>query len=341
MYLLLNELNYLSVELTTKCNAACPMCSRFHGDWDKGHWETRHPNKEMPLSDLNYDSFVKAFTTDVLQNMKQFIFNGKLGDPLIHPRALDFFEYIKTNSNAKVIVYTNASLRTPEFFKKLAKLTDGVIFSIDGLQDTNHIYRQRTDWRKIMDNAHAFISAGGYAIWDFLVFKHNEHQVLAAKALSESFGFKKFEIRKTNRFKGRDQFAYTAVDGELKYLEVPNNSNYVHEYHESYLDEQPDKLNISCSFKNSNKMFLSFNGKLWPCSYISEYYPMNKSVLDIIDEHGDTFNSIAHNSIEDILNHDYFKYILIDSWKTGNKISRECWKKCSVNHGNITEIEKL
>ncbi len=341
MYLAPNELHYLSVELTTKCNAACPMCSRFHGDWDKGHWETRHPNKEMPLSDLSIDAFKLAFDTSVLSNMKQFIFNGKLGDPLIHPKCLEFFKYIKDNSNAKVVVYTNGSLRSTNFWKSLATYTDSVIFSIDGLEDTNHIYRQRTDFSKIMHNAKTFIASGGYAIWDYLVFAHNEHQVTTAKELADSIGFKKFEIRKTNRFKGNNDFHYTAIDGKEKIISIPSNKEYVHNYHESYLETQPQTPNISCSFKNANKMFLSFNGKLWPCSYISEYYPMNQSVIDIVNEHGEDFNDISKNSIEQILNHKYFKYILEHSWKTGDKISRECWKKCSVNHGNITEIKQL
>ena len=51
---------------------------------------------------------------------------------------------------------------------------DLAIFSIDGLSDTTYLYRRRTNFEKIMENAEAYIF-GGIARWDFIVFKHNEH----------------------------------------------------------------------------------------------------------------------------------------------------------------------
>jgi hypothetical protein len=44
------------------------------------------------------------------------------------------------------------------------------------LEDTNHLYRENVEWKKIMENARAFISAGGTAHWDMLIFDHNKHQ---------------------------------------------------------------------------------------------------------------------------------------------------------------------
>ena len=58
---------------------------------------------------------------------------------------------------------------------------DKVIFAIDGLEDTNHLYRVNTNFNKIMENAKAFINAGGIARWDFIAFAHNEHQIEEAK----------------------------------------------------------------------------------------------------------------------------------------------------------------
>ena len=52
-----------------------------------------------------------------------------------------------------------------------------VWFAIDGLEDTHSIYRQGTNWKKIIDNVMTFVDAGGKARWDMLVFQHNEHQV--------------------------------------------------------------------------------------------------------------------------------------------------------------------
>ena len=333
----------VSVELTTKCNAACPMCSRFKGDWDKSYWDTRTPNKEMPLQDLDFEVFKKAFTPNILKTIKEFVFNGKLGDPLIHPNSMKFFKYIKEHSpNTCVFIFTNASLRSHDYWKELASVLgkhDAVKFSIDGLEDTNHIYRQRTDWNKIINNARTFINNGGIAHWEYLVFKHNEHQVEQAQLLAEKMNFARFEIRKTNRFKGSDDFYYTAIDNNLKKLSLPKNKKYVHNNHNDYYYEAPKTFDIECAFQKENKIFLSFTGKIWPCSYISEYYPMNQSVIDIIERYGNTFNDLNFYSISEILNHEYFKYTLVDSWNTGENISRECWKKCSKFHSNITQVK--
>ena len=74
------------------------------------------------------------------------------------------------------------------------------MFGIDGLEDTNHIYRQGTVFKQIIRNVKAFIQAGGRAQWDFIVFKHNEHQVEKAGELSKKLGFEIFSIKRSNRF---------------------------------------------------------------------------------------------------------------------------------------------
>jgi hypothetical protein len=51
-----------------------------------------------------------------------------------------------------------------------------------------------------MENAQAFIAAGGRARWDYIVFAHNEHQVEAAEALSKDMGFERFQYKKSARF---------------------------------------------------------------------------------------------------------------------------------------------
>ena len=61
-------------------------------------------------------------------------------------------------------------------------------FSIDGLEDTNHLYRQDVEWDKIMERAKKFIGAGGRAEWKFIIFRHNQHQVEEARSLSKELG---------------------------------------------------------------------------------------------------------------------------------------------------------
>ena len=87
---------------------------------------------------------------------------------------------------------TNASGRNEEFWTELGKLfsiSDSTLtFSVDGLEDTNHIYRRGTHWPKIMNAMKWYIKAGGVARWEFLVFKHNQHQIEQARQLANELG---------------------------------------------------------------------------------------------------------------------------------------------------------
>ena len=100
---------------------------------------------------------------------------------------------------------TNGGARDVGWWKELAKVLKkpaAVIFSVDGLADTNHLYRQGVVWDHVEQNMRAFIEAGGRARWDFIVFDHNQHQVDEARLLSERWGVERFVVKKTGRIVG-------------------------------------------------------------------------------------------------------------------------------------------
>jgi hypothetical protein len=132
-------------------------------------------------------------------------------------------------------MHTNGSMKRPEWWAELARTIGRkgyVIFGLDGLEDTNHLYRQGTVWSKIMENVQAFIAAGGRARWDFIVFAHNEHQVDEAEQLSKDMGFEKFQYKKSARFfsntKAQTKDAHQAQNrkGLTTLLQAPTNPKY-------------------------------------------------------------------------------------------------------------------
>ena len=226
------------LEPTTNCNAACPQCLRTRTEFE--------PN-ELSLDDIKI-----LFTPDVLMQLEKIYMCGNYGDPASARQTLEMYEYfISVNPNLTIGMNTNGGIRFPDWWTRLAKSmnksNDYVVFSIDGLEDTNHLYRRNVRWSKVMDNAKAFIDAGGSAHWDMLVFEHNKHQVDEAHKLAKDMGFNWFRAKVSRRF---NRFP---VDGISQPIEF--NDTKVLEGH------------IECSAMKENSIFVDASGKVFPCCW--------------------------------------------------------------------------
>ena len=191
-----NEIRTVHLEMTDNCNAACPMCARnINGGED---------NPQLPGTELSIDDAKKIFNIDFIKQLDRIYMCGNYGDPIAARDTLEVFSYFREhNPKMSLSMHTNGSAKKPEWWSELARVIGKkgyVVFSIDGLEDTNHLYRQNTVFSKIMENAQAFIDAGGRARWDYIVFAHNEHQVDAAEILAKTMGFEKFQYKKSARF---------------------------------------------------------------------------------------------------------------------------------------------
>ena len=194
-----NDIKTVHLEITAACNAACPMCARNINGGEV--------NPQLPLTELSLDDIKKIFLPEFVAQLDSIYMCGNYGDPIAARDTLEAFAYFRQhNANLHLSMHTNGSAKKPSWWAELAKVLGRkghVVFSLDGLEDTNHLYRQNTVWSKIMENAQAFIDAGGRARWDFIVFAHNEHQVEAAEALSKQMGFERFQFKKSARFFSR------------------------------------------------------------------------------------------------------------------------------------------
>lgn len=274
----------LHVELTNRCNAGCPQCPRtgtFPGNvseeiFNSGYHElTLNDFKKLPLNQIGYIRFC-----------------GNYGDPIIAKDALDIFEYCIQTSAIKIM--TNASLRNEKWWSSLAEIMQSsnnkirqisnVEFSIDGLHDTNHLYRMNTNWDTIIKNAKAFIAAGGNAEWQFIPFKHNEHQVEEASQLATQLGFRSFKVKRLNRsMKGVSsnyikkltepktniqKKAIIEYGGEVKGNFSPATNNVfgkdMGQWHHNQYGEYRE---IECQACNNNEMFIACDGDVLPCCW--------------------------------------------------------------------------
>lgn len=225
-----DRITSVHLDVTDKCNASCPMCPRtVNGGPRNPHLK----NQEMSLADAKV-----IFNVPFLKQLHFIQLCGNFGDPMVAKDTLDILEYFRSvNPSITLGFHTNGSGRDKDWWQRLGQLLsrpgDYCKFGIDGLEDTNGIYRRRTRWDKIMSSVQHFVSAGGIAHWEFLVFKHNEHQVETARKMAEEIGFRQFFVKKTSRFfnyqmgKNIPFPIYDKNKETVGYLNPPDNEDFV------------------------------------------------------------------------------------------------------------------
>jgi MoaA/NifB/PqqE/SkfB family radical SAM enzyme len=187
-----------------------------------------------------------------------------LGDPAAAKDTLEIFKYFRTvNPNITLGMNTNGGLKSPKWWGELAKVmnkpNDYVVFSIDGLKDTNHIYRRNVIWERVIENAKSFIDNNGSAHWDMLVFKHNEHQVNIAENVAKDLGFTWFRAKVSKR--------HTSVPAEG--IDPPL----------YWQDPVVESKEIDCYALKENSIYVDAQGKFNPCCW--QVIDSNQSVVEV------------------------------------------------------------
>jgi len=302
----LNEIRTVHVELTTRCNARCPMCMRNYRGYDH--------NSGYPDTELSFEQFQHIFTPDFLKQLtgNQFTqgvnFNGNLGDFALARDGAEIVEYVVAN-NITVNINTNGSLRSPAWWARMALPGVQIGFALDGLADTHGLYRQDTDWNRVIENAQAYIDAGGRAIWRFVPFEHNRHQEAECRALAEKMGFWKF----ANIHDGRDTGPVFSRAGKYSHYlgnnEHPNNVPLIKNLLEGHIQwfevsknnipqDKPD-IEYFCRHLKNKEIYIAADGSVYPCCFTG-FYPKqmhhagNTQLKDLVQENNALEYDLAH-----------------------------------------------
>ena len=336
------DITTVHIEPTQLCNAACPQCDRNqNGGWD---------NPYLTGADLTLADYHNIFPASFIKQLKTIYMCGNLGDPCVSKDSLEAFRYFRgINPHAWLSMNTNGGAGDEEYWAELARVfgrMGAIIFSIDGLEDTNHLYRQKVNWNSVMRNAKAFINAGGRARWDFIVFKHNEHQVEEAQQLSNDMGFETFQFKKTGRFfstvkhKGKESHQAVNKKGELtQKLEKPKDKYVNKALHKEQelvtkhgsMDNYYKQVKIDCKVKKEKSIFITAEGMLMPCCWVGgqmyKWYwpPKHSDVWPFIDKQD---LDVKTNSLRDVINGPFLKAIE-NSWQDESR-PKVCANKCGV-----------
>ena len=308
------EVRQVHLELSSYCNSSCPTCPR---NLDGGV-----VSPLLKPNSLSLDDIKTIMPPDFLAQLHSMNMCGNYGDPIMAKDLMEIVEYISINNrNLDLIIHTNGGVRDEEFWLKFGKVISTmprakVIFSIDGLEDTNHLYRIGVEWNRLMTNTRAYIAGGGRAVWDFLVFAHNEHQIDEARALAKEMGFIDFiegqphgfnyngKIRVVDRF-GKfirliDPAERFGPQGNMMYTDIKFDltEEYVVQFYGDIKGKATDKDHYlydfqlkrflatdgiqvgECMSLKHNEIYIDSDGGIHPCCYLGH---INQEALPIAE----------------------------------------------------------
>lgn len=270
----IDQVRHLHLEISSLCNASCPLCPRNFNSYPYNSGYTEH---NMTLEEAK-----KIFPIDFVKQLDRVIVNGNFGDAVMNPDTVPIMAYFKEhNPELYINISTNGGARDTKFWTALAELGVEVSFCIDGINDHTHaLYRRNTLYSTVMRNSAAFIAAGGTAQWKMIKFEHNYHQREEARKLSAQRGFKNFYLIND----GRDKGPVYDNDGNLLHiigasvidwvpparidaLLIGNFSPTYQSNRINFVKKEQIK-DIHCEVAQSLSIYVSSTGDVFPCCYI-------------------------------------------------------------------------
>lgn len=179
----------ISIEPTTSCNLSCPECPSGLKKFSRPTGMMRRGDFEMILKQMG--------------KHLQYITLYFQGEPLLNKEFTEFVRMAKCKG-IFTATSTNAHFLTGEAAKDIIQSgLDRLIVSLDGTDaDTYVKYRKGGDFDLVVENIRRMVKARKEAgvkhpfiELQFLVLKHNQHQLEEIKKLGKEFGVDKVTLK--------------------------------------------------------------------------------------------------------------------------------------------------
>lgn len=177
------------IEPNLYCNLQCPACP------------TGLRLGVRPTVAIDEELF-KA-TIDEIGDYVFQLYMYNWGEPLLHKRTPEMIAYAK-KKDINILLSTNLSLKlTDDYIDRLVLSgLDRMLISLDGVtQESYSRYRRNGDLALVRENAlrvqrakKRLGSATPKVVWQFLVFRHNEHEIEQARAVHKEWGADEFIV---------------------------------------------------------------------------------------------------------------------------------------------------
>jgi MoaA/NifB/PqqE/SkfB family radical SAM enzyme len=352
----------LHIELSSRCNASCPACSRNYAGGPVA--------VDLELTELSLDDIKRMVPVEIAKNLIGINFCGNVGDPGMAPDLIPILEYFREHSpKIGQQIRTNGGMRNEKFWTELGNFfvkqpptrdnhlfsKAGVVFSVDGLEDTNHIYRRGVIWDKLIRNMRAYSATGAFAVWEWLLFEHNQNQVEEARALAKELNFQ-FVVKNPLGF---GEYDYTIWPANFKGERTPPFFGHkvdffaaktktipiLNEFSKE-LEQNSEIVCKSIEHSTSKEIYISANGYMLPCCFLGgvfgqfhgsySRYQFNK----MINDYGLEVFNLKNQSMLDIIQGDDFSKFFLDGWKA-DTIENGKLLYCLETCGNKSAMDNL
>jgi len=333
-------LHRIDSEITNRCNAGCPLCPRT-GTIGPGISEIVH---KTGYRDVEIDVVKNILDSKTAQNLNHWSYCGNYGDPFMHPKVYEITDLVSSYGITQRFD-TNGGMRNEEFWTELGKIPGVAInFAVDGLKDTNPMYRMKTDFDVIMRNAEAFIKSGGHADWIYIVFAHNEHQIEEASELSKKIGFKSFMTKISSR-------GFNVSDDMSKEYNVKFNKKEKHgkisipkdeKYQPSALKDGHISTPVRCKAILKEQFYLTPDNMLLPCCHV--HAEVAKKTYGVEKKEDEFYRFLIDNEVKfDLDKYDFDT--VVESYRYNLPILKKYWEErtikicnriCGSNRANKT-----
>lgn len=255
-------IRYIDFEISSLCNAGCPVCPRRHN----GHYS------EFTQTYWNIEETKKIIDTDIIKNLYGILFCGNFGDAMGNPDVSKITKYFRQhNEKMSIHVKTNGGIGNPSDYKQMAKLGAIFTFGLDGVGEANELHRVNVKWNNVLKNINAFTSVCNPHQFEiqFIMWNETIDQIVPMIELIQSIGFGKLFLRKP----------FTTGSRTEVYDMKGNSTHFLTEIVDKRLHKYLDTTWDFEQLENIKQDIINLNAKsgiLQPGSfttYEKEYYP--------------------------------------------------------------------
>ncbi len=268
----------ISIESGNVCNLRCPLCPT--GQHDKG----------AQKGFVSFEVFKK--TVDELGRHLTLIRLYNWGEPLLNKELLRMVHYANERG-IDVKISTNLSLKMEDHqLEELIKAgLEKIYISCNGASAESYLkYHVGGDFSLVVENMKRLVrkqrempGCRAKLVWLFHVFRHNEHEIAAARTLAREIGIP-IKISRMRPDMGREVFETIQKALERDKSWIPNNPEYT-----VASTKRPKRIGCMLPWTET---VINWDGSVLPCCAVySEKY---------------AFGNVLENSFGEIWNNEMY-----------------------------------